>query len=84
VTPFRDDERRLAFAGFLHRLAAGDVSGLEWSRFAVAHYRDEFLESIRRQTVELAIARCGGKEWSNSELQVLQFLEAELRRPEDS
>ena len=57
----------------------GSVGGLEWGRFVEGHYADEVIEDVRRQTVTLAKGRHGGKEWSNSELQLLRLMETELR-----
>lgn len=74
-----DNERRLAFADFLHRVATGNIGAIEWNRFVVTHYSDGFLEDIRRRLVRLSIERDGSKEWSDSELAALQQWAGELR-----
>jgi hypothetical protein len=48
---------RRQFADFLDRLAAGTAHAEEWHSFVVTHYRDEFLEEMRRCTVRLGIGQ---------------------------
>lgn len=72
-------KQRVDFADFLSRVAAGRVGTIEWQRFIVTHYRDELLESIRRQAAKLSIDRDGGKEWSDSEFAALQQWSRQLR-----
>jgi hypothetical protein len=79
----KNDGTRDAFAGFLRRLAAGKVGGIEWERFIVQHYADEFLEDIRRRVARLTIAQHGGLQWSDSELAALQQWSRELRQASD-
>ncbi len=67
------------FADFLQRVAGGNVRPLEWNRFIVTHYPDELLESTRQKVVRLSIHRGGGKEWSDSELEMLKHWSRELR-----
>jgi hypothetical protein len=78
------NEQRISFANFLARLANGTNGPLEWEQFIVRHYDDPLLEEIRRQTVELSISRDGGKEWSNSEIEILQFMFRTLRQASTS
>lgn len=45
---------RLRFADFLDQIAnEPKYSPIEWNRFIVTHYADEFLEEMRRCTVRL-------------------------------
>ena len=74
-----DSNMREAFADFLLRVSANTFTLIDWQRFAVQHYHDEFLESIRRKTVKLSIDRDGGKEWSESEMAKLTYWAEQLR-----
>jgi hypothetical protein len=67
-----NESHRIAFAGFLRRLAAGRVKAIEWNRFVIQHYPDPELEEIRRSLVRLGIAKNGGMQWSESEVASLQ------------
>jgi hypothetical protein len=73
---------RLAFAGFLDRLAGSDhTDKKEWSTFVVTHYPDEELEAIRRECVRLSI-RAGiakGDNWSKEDRAQLQTWAGQLR-----
>jgi hypothetical protein len=71
--------RRLEFADFLCRLAAGTVNAIEWNRFIVPHYSDDRLEEIRRSVVRLRIGQAGAVQWSDSEIAALQHWSRELR-----
>jgi hypothetical protein len=44
-------EARLAFAGFLDRLATGDDA--DWEQYIATHYADKFLEELRRCVMRL-------------------------------
>ena len=76
----KNDGTREEFAEFLRRLAAGKVGGIEWERFIVAHYDDDFLEDGRRRVGQLSVARDGGIQWSDSEYAALQQWSRELRQ----
>jgi hypothetical protein len=77
-----DSISRVEFADFLKRLATSVVTGKEWEKYIVRHYHDPLLERVRADTVRLAIGRCGGKEWSDSEFASLQHWSRELRTRE--
>ena len=47
---------RPEFAEFIRKVAAGEVVGYSWERFAVAHYSDDLLESVRVRLVRASIA----------------------------
>ena len=47
---------RPEFAEFIRKLPAGEVVGYSWERFAVAHYSDDLLESVRVRLVRASIA----------------------------
>ena len=47
---------RLAFAEFIRKFAAGSDRDDQWQRFAVAHYSDELMESVRIRLVRAGIA----------------------------
>jgi hypothetical protein len=47
---------RSAFAEFIRKFAAGECSDDQWQRFAVAHYADELMESVRIRLVRASIA----------------------------
>jgi hypothetical protein len=51
------EKHRLAFAGFLERLATQAPEPSDWHTYAVAHYPDEELEAIRRELGRLSIER---------------------------
>lgn len=72
-------DMREAFATFLLHVSANNLGPNEWQQFAVPHYRDELLETIRIKVVKLWIDRDGGKEWSESELAKLSFWAQQLR-----
>jgi len=78
-TETSNSSRRIEFADFLKRVAAGTTKPLEWNRFVVTHYPDDFLEEIRCRAVRLSIGREGGKEWSDSEYAALQQWSRGLR-----
>jgi hypothetical protein len=71
---------RSEFAEFLRRVAAHTVGPIEWQRFIVTHYQDEFLETARRAVAELCTNQFGGKEWSEAEFAALQHWSRELKR----
>jgi hypothetical protein len=75
-----NESRRIAFAGFLRRLAAGRLEAFEWNRFAVQHYHDPELEQIRCSVVRLCIEKRGAVQWSDSEIAALQHWSRTLRR----
>lgn len=74
-----DHEKRLRFAEFLRRLAAGRVTLADWHTHIVTHFFDDLLESIRRDVARLHLNREGGKEYSDSEIAALQFWSRHLR-----
>jgi hypothetical protein len=47
---------RSAFAEFIRKFAAGECSDDQWQRFAVAHYANELMESVRIRLVRASIA----------------------------
>lgn len=80
LTPVIDSPRRREFAAFLDRLVAakGRVDGLDWGRHAIAHYRDDKVEAIRRMIVRLAQS-CAGDEWPEFHREVATLWAQELR-----
>lgn len=48
-----DKVLRRHFRGFLQRLSAGTLDLADWKKHAIAHYEDEFVEEIRRETVRI-------------------------------
>ena len=47
---------RHALANLIRKFAAGESSADDWKRFAVAHYSDELMESVRIRLVRASIA----------------------------
>ena len=47
---------RPEFAEFIRKVADGDVVGYNWDRFAVAHYSDKIMESVRVRLVRASIS----------------------------
>ena len=47
---------RPELAAFIRKVAAGEVIGYSWDRFAVAHYDDEIMESVRVRLVRASIS----------------------------
>jgi hypothetical protein len=47
---------RPEFATFIRKVAAGEIVGYGWERFAVAHYSDELMESVRVRLVRASIS----------------------------
>lgn len=66
------EELRLKFASFLDRLADGASTASDWDTFIVAHYRDDFLESIRRCVVRLMQNQLGVESESEQAKQALK------------
>jgi hypothetical protein len=71
------DNRREQFAAFLERLANNEVTLDDWNYYAVAHYLDEELETIRCDVVRLAIAKNGGP-YSGEDQQLLMSWHKQL------
>ena len=47
---------RPEFAEFIRKIADGDVVGYNWDRYAVAHFSDKTMESVRVRLVRASIA----------------------------
>lgn len=47
---------RQEFAEFIRKVAAGDIVGYNWERFAVTHYSDELMESVRVRLVRASMS----------------------------
>jgi hypothetical protein len=47
---------RPELAAFIRKVADGEVAGYNWERFAVAHYDDDLLESVRVRLVRASIS----------------------------
>lgn len=46
---------RKSLAEFIRKFAAGEGSADDWKRFAVTHYSDELMESVRIRLVRASI-----------------------------